>query len=124
MGYTTEFQGHFDITPQPTGEILQDLNNLAKERHNNYEDEDMPSLYCQWVSTKDGKGLKWDGGEKFYGYVKWLQYIIDQILEPNAYKLNRKVQYRGEDFSDVGEIMVVNNEISVKKIFSDEVAHG
>jgi hypothetical protein len=32
-----------------------------------------PGLWCQWVPTKDGCGIEWDGGEKFYDWTEWLR---------------------------------------------------
>lgn len=74
-----------------------------------------PGLWCQWVPTEDGKYLEWDGGEKFYYYVEWLQYIIDKILKPRKYKLSGEVEWQGEDSSDFGKIVVKNNVITTKQ---------
>ena len=72
-----------------------------------------PGLWCQWRPTEDGMGIEWDGGEKFYNYVEWLQYIITNFLAPKGYILNGRVDWRGEDFSDIGQIIVRNNVIEV-----------
>lgn len=72
-----------------------------------------PGLWCQWRPTDDGAGIEWDGGEKFYNYVEWLEYIVKNFLAPNGYKLTGAVQWRGEDFSDLGTILVQDNEIKV-----------
>lgn len=73
-----------------------------------------PGLWCKWVPNSDGTAIEWDGGEKFYDYVSWLRYIIDHFLEPWGYTLNGEVDYRGENFNDVGTITVTNNEVKVK----------
>ena len=73
-----------------------------------------PGLWCQWVLTPDGKELKWDGGEKFYEYEKWLQYLIDNFFSKWGIKLNGKIKWSGEDSSDVGMITVKNNVMTVK----------
>lgn len=39
-----------------------------------------PSLWCQWVPNKDGTAIIWDGGEKFYGYRAWIEYIVEKYL--------------------------------------------
>lgn len=72
-----------------------------------------PGLWCQWVPSHDGKSIVWDGGEKFYDYVEWLQYIINHFLTPWGYVLNGEVDWVGEDFDDRGKIKVVNNVIKV-----------
>lgn len=75
-----------------------------------------PGLWCHWTPTEDGTALEWDGGEKFYNYVEWLEYIIVAILTPRKYKINGTLTWRGENFDDVGKITVKNNKITVKKI--------
>lgn len=58
--------------------------------------------------------LVWDGSEKFYGYTKWLAYLLYYFFEPNGYNGNGKIEYRGEDWvNDWGTIYVINNAVSV-----------
>lgn len=73
-----------------------------------------PSLWCQWTPNKAGTALAWDGGEKFYDYVEWLQYLIDKILAPRGYKLNGQVEWKGEDSDDLGIIIVKDNTVTTK----------
>jgi hypothetical protein len=73
-----------------------------------------PGLWCQWVSNEDGTAIEWDGGEKFYEYVLWIKYIIANFLKPWGYTLNGVVSWRGEDFNDVGDIVVTNNVVTTK----------
>lgn len=70
-----------------------------------------PGLWCQWRPTDDGQYLEWDGGEKFYRYIDWLQYIIDNFVEPHGKKLNGIVEWEGEETSDKGVIVVENNVV-------------
>lgn len=70
-----------------------------------------PGLWCQWTPNEDGTAIEWDQGEKFYSYVKWLQYIIDNFLQPWGYKLNGRVHWQGEESGDRGTIQVKNNKI-------------
>lgn len=71
-----------------------------------------PSLWLQWVPTEDGMGIEWDGGEKFYNYVEWLEYLIEKILEPRGYVLNGEVYWYGEDREDNGIIKVKDNQVN------------
>lgn len=87
----------------------------------------MPGLWCQWtVGGENGHPLEadeiekgvavticWDQGEKFYYYVEWLQYIIDNFLKRWEYTLNGTVQWSGEQTGDVGKIVVTNNVIEI-----------
>ncbi len=72
-----------------------------------------PGLWCQWVSTADGSKLGWDGGEKFYHYTEWLRYLIEHFFEKWDRKLNGEVCWSGEDSTDLGKIVVVDNEVTV-----------
>jgi hypothetical protein len=70
-----------------------------------------PGLWCQWIPTADGGGIKWNGTEKFYYYIEWLQYIINNFIEPWGYILNGEVNWQGEDAEDIGIIVVASNQI-------------
>jgi hypothetical protein len=73
-----------------------------------------PGLWCQWEPNGDGTGICWDGGEKFYYYVEWLEYIVERFLKPWGLTLSGEVEWRGEDPSDLGLISVKGNVITVK----------
>lgn len=78
-----------------------------------------PELWCQWV-IENGE-LMWDGGEKFYGYVEWLEYLIKHFFAPLGYLLNGDITWEGEDSEDLGTIHVVDNDVEVQygeKIYS------
>ena len=77
-----------------------------------------PGLWCQWGITEDGDGLQWDGGEKFYNYVEWLEYLIKMFFIPWGRKLSGEIMWYGEDRDDMGKIKVRDNEVFV---FSGEV---
>ncbi len=81
----------------------------------NQPPDDQPGLWCQWVPTEDGAGIEWDGGEKFYSYVEWLEYLIAHFLAPWGYRLNGRVRWRGEEFDDIGTIVVEDNEVSTEE---------
>jgi hypothetical protein len=155
MGYSTQFEGSFNVTPRLLDSHALYLIEFARVRHvkrdvtklgaiadpgraavslpigtegeyclrarHFYEEETIldynrppatqPSLWCQWVPTIDGGGLKWDGNEKFYRYVEWLQYLIDHFLVPWQYQLNGTVTWQGESTGDRGSIVVVDTRI-------------
>ena len=83
MGYTTEFRGAFKCTPSLTKKQVQILNKFAEERHGGdcERDLDFPGFWCDWVPTVNGAGIAWNGAEKFYSYVEWLNLIIDKYLQ-------------------------------------------
>ena len=75
-----------------------------------------PGLWCGWIPTKDRLSIEWDGGEKFYGYIEWIEYIISKILAPRGYILSGVVKWRGEDFDDIGEISIIDNMVNGKRL--------
>lgn len=112
-----------EINPLKThgeeGEFYFDPNskNMGQERTKDvisYNDppSTQPSLWLQWIIKEDK--LQWDGGEKFYGYIKWLKYLIKKIFKPFGYTLNGYIDFSGEIISDIGRINVENNNVTVK----------
>ncbi len=74
-----------------------------------------PGLWCQWVFTDD-ETLEWDGSGKFYNYVEWLKYLINNFFEEWGIKLNGEVSWVGEDSSDKGKILVEDNKVRVFEV--------
>jgi len=170
MGYTTDFNGHFEISPPLNPDQIAYLKALAETRRmarnadivagfpdpkreavglpigpegaffvgselmNGSEDtcggtvcagqahddsitnyngppSGQPGLWLQWTPNEDGSQLEWDWGEKFYDYVEWLAYMIENFFEPWGRKLNGEVDWVGEDSSDRGTIHIKNNKI-------------
>jgi hypothetical protein len=81
----------------------------------NWPPTGQPGLWCQWVPTEDGTGIEWNGSEKFYEYVKWLEYIINHFLKPWGLTLNGEVEWQGEEREDRGMIIVKDNVVTTKK---------
>ena len=89
---------------------------IGQERDNSILDYNrtmQPGLWCQWIINDDGE-LEWDGGEKFYNYEEWLQYLIDNFFEPLGYTLNGDITWQGEDYNDFGTIHVKDNKIEMQ----------
>lgn len=84
--------------------------------NNNEPPCDQPGLWCQWKLDIEQKKLVWDYGEKFYYYVEWLKYLIDNVFKLNNIELNGIMCYKGEDFDDMGCIKICKNIITVTKI--------
>lgn len=74
-----------------------------------------PGLWNQWIPNEDGTSIEWDGGEKFYGYVEWLEYIITHFLKPWGYTVNGAVKWSGEDSDDMGAIVVNDNVVNSRQ---------
>lgn len=80
-----------------------------------------PSLWLQWVLNNEGTELEWDGSEKFYCYVQWLEYLIGNFFEPWGIKLNGEIEWTGEDRSDTGKIVVTDNSV---EIYEGEITYS
>jgi hypothetical protein len=77
-----------------------------------------PGLYCQWTLNEEDPDhivLEWDGGEKFYNYIEWLKYLIENFFKRWGIKLNGAIEWRGEMWDDHGKIKVKDNIIKIKK---------
>jgi hypothetical protein len=79
--------------------------------------ETQPGLWLQWVVNADRTEVQWDGGEKFYNYVEWLEYVIEHFLTRWGYVLNGEVRWQGEDPDDVGVLVVEDNTVSEQSAF-------
>ena len=73
-----------------------------------------PGLWCHWIPNHNGTAIVWDGGEKFYDYVEWIEYLVEHFLKPWGYKVNGEVEWIGEDPNDRGLIVIKNNLVKVK----------
>jgi len=113
MGYTTEFDGKFKFSKELTMSQYKTLKDFAEQRHG--DNLECPSFYCQWVPTDDGKYLEWDGNEKFYSYIEWLEILIEKFFNPWKIKLNGEVTWEGEESGDLGKIVVKNNVVTAKQ---------
>jgi hypothetical protein len=82
----------------------------------NHPPSTQPGLWCQWVLTEDGRELEWDGGEKFYCYVEWLQYLIENFFSRWEIEINGTVKWQGEDMDDRGRIKVEGNKITTTEL--------
>jgi hypothetical protein len=72
-----------------------------------------PGLWLQWELSSDGTELSWDGNEKFYHYIEWLQYLIQHFFEKWGIKLNGEVQWQGEESNDFGKIIITDNFVEI-----------
>lgn len=91
----------------------KESNNFGQEKDESIVDYNtppfcQPSLWCDWCYDPKESVLKWNGSEKFYFYIEWLDFIIKRILEPKKYQLRGEVKWQGEDESDYGVIRVVD----------------
>lgn len=162
MGYTTEFDGSFSVTPPLKPEHVAYLTKFSETRRMKRDatqslkmsdpvreavglpvgeegayfvggggffgqDEDssvlapnrpptgQPGLWCKWIPTEDGSSIEWDGNEKFYDYIEWIQYLITHFTKPWGYTVNGSVEWGGEERGDTGIITVTDNTVKAAK---------
>lgn len=156
MGYTTEFYGRLMVEP-PFNEseinYIEKFNMTRRMKrelgpyfvdgtgdygqgddsdvldHNN-PPEDQPGLWCKWLSTADGKFIEWDGNEKFYDSMEWMEYLIDNFVKSEAlaigcpgfenftfdHVVNGEIEAQGEDSDDHWQLVVRDNIVSKEVI--------
>lgn len=116
MGYNTDFSGNFNLHPAINSEQKKIYDDFQNKRHD-YTDK--PGLYCQWVISDDGKSLEWDGGEKFYNYIEWLEFINNTFFKQWKISITGFIQWDGDDFGDSGIIYISKNGLILNKTFQD-----
>jgi hypothetical protein len=109
MGFTTDFIGHVDVTPSLNEAEQTYLAAFSRTRHfdreegpyyvppNPYADQftgdperanrlapGQPQIWCRWLPCWDGCCLALDGEEKIYQPTRWLDYLIQHFLAPDA----------------------------------------
>ena len=75
--------------------------------------KDHPNSYLQWVPSKTLDSIGWDGNEKFYDYVKWLQFVCDWLIGAGI-SANGNLFWSGEDTEDIGILSVTHNQVTKK----------
>ena len=73
-----------------------------------------PSLWCKCRVNDRGDRLEHNGGEKFDGYVEWLDYLVAHFFSRWGIKINGSVEYEGDVPIDSGTIEIIDNHIEVR----------
>ena len=113
VGLPPEVEGDFYVGSSAS--FGEDYNHPSVVKLN-YPPDSQPGLWCQWIPTEDGTELEWDTGEKFYDYIEWLQYLIENFLTPWGIKVNGTVIWSGEDLDDVGAIEVKDSVVNPRGV--------
>lgn len=122
MGYTTSFEGVFKFSRELTLseyhllEDLADYDSDASSKAMSKLASTHPDAYDQWQPTRDGWGLEWNGAEKFYEYVAWLEWLVKYFFEPRDIVVNGTLTYQGEEIGDVGQLEVSDNVVKQIKL--------
>ena len=110
MGYTTKFTGALQLSRALT---LAEANQIleASEDPDTIQGEKPVRSYMQWVPTESLDQIVWDGGEKFYDYTAWMQWMCG-LLASWGVSANGTVFWSGEDADDTGTIDVTHNAVT------------
>ena len=104
MGYTTDFEGFitsFKPLPKKIEELINGISStrrMARDIKNygiegefyirndklgvidtNKPPQTQPGLWCNWIYDSSNYRIRWNGTEKFYNYVEWLEYLLNII---------------------------------------------
>jgi hypothetical protein len=111
MGYDTKYYGRLEIGPTPLPRSLREeiqRNSDNEHREGNGPDGKpiYPGIHCDFTVTNDGTSIVWNGSEKTYNGVEWINWIIFQYLFPNGYTLTGHLDAQGADSDDVWRLMI------------------
>ena len=109
MGYTTRFTGSVKLSRPLTFAEAKQL--LEANEDPDVIDGLRPGSYMQWVPTETLDQIVWDGGEKFYYYAEWLQWLCS-LLATWQVEADGAVKWFGEKAGDVGELIVIQNSVT------------
>ena len=110
MGYNTKFEGEFRLDRPLDDETYEELSAMDGPFD---ECDGYPSRWCQWTVGDDWQSIRWNGGEKFYGYIGWIRLLNGRFLAPRGYRLGGTVRFQGEDPGDSGKIVAADGRIEV-----------
>lgn len=108
MGYSTYFDGVFELNRRLTASELETMRNLTDYSN---KPDDTPDSECQWIIDEvgDTQILRHDYEEKFYNWDEWLTYLT-RLFDGWGVKMGGSVVFQGEDTGDCGLIVVEDNK--------------
>lgn len=113
MGYTTNFTGAIKLSRKLTFAEAKFLLEMG-------EDSDCTEArfgirtYMQWAPTESLDAIVWDGNEKFYDFEACMLKLCEHLLSIGI-EADGEIRWIGEDRSDTGQIIVIQNIVSVFK---------
>jgi hypothetical protein len=113
MGYTTKFIGHITLSrPLTMGEAKELLE--FNEEPERIKDAGKLTGYMQWVPSETLDAIVWDQQEKFYDYEEWMAWLL-RWLDARGIQANGVLDWRGEDSSDIGRIIVKDSAMTTEQ---------
>ena len=116
MGYNTEFQGQFKITPQLDTKVLCEVAEFCRNRHDNEGPGISGAPWCDWMFAHepDCSVMYWNGSEKSYSMLEWALYLKDKFFPES--KVEGVIQARGEEFSDLWSMVADSKTNTIKRV--------
>jgi hypothetical protein len=112
MGYTTKFSGSVKLSRPLT---LKEAKTILEwnDDPESLDFGDTPPIgsYMQWVPSETLDSIGWDGNEKFYNYVEWLQFVCDWLSRLGI-AATGELTWSGESAEDTCVIRVVDNKVT------------
>jgi len=115
MGYTTKFKGKITVEPPMDMPLYAKIGDIYEDSDQHAQDSPVRG-YCQWEATRDGAGLQWDGGEKFYDAAEWMNYLVKKVIAPTGRVCNGTINASGEERGDIWQLIVRDNRVYTKRI--------
>jgi len=113
MGYTTTFKGSIKIEPPLSWQEANKINSFCNGRQDERSSTKHPGIWCDYTCTTTE--IKWNGSEKSYDMVQWMEFLIMEFFRPFGRKLDGQMEAQGEDFNDRWLLVVTDNIVSVKR---------
>jgi len=120
MGYDTSFLGFLKTDKPLSDKTYKKIIKLQDKDYYYFEKQAMPDTRLSWEIQADRQTFEWDGSEKFYSYIEWIEYIIKEVLSPAGYFLSGNIIWQGANMLDIGQIKVVRNKIILIRLVNDE----
>lgn len=115
MGYSTDFDGTIALSrPLTIAEARTVLDWNEEDRGGTGKPGKHPDGYMQWLPTDDLRGLVWDGNEKFYDYVEWMEWLVARLAEWGIAG-NGAIHWQGEENGDTGVLSVTGSTVIATK---------
>jgi hypothetical protein len=115
MSYSTEFNEYFTLTPNLSSEQIATILQIARSPNQKWQPRPAlsgaPFSWCHWIPNHYGNHLAWDGGERFYDYVEWLEYLIEFYFKPWGVVVSGEIDWQGDDCDDRGIIFAKDNKV-------------
>lgn len=109
MGYNTDFDGQFKITPKLSDDQVKELNKYCENSGNT-----SARGWCDWYFRQgdDCTFMEWNGSEKSYDMDKWARKLVSEKI-PSDRSLTGVVLARGEEFRDMWHMVANGRTITV-----------